>query len=100
MTEARRYRSLPVVIEAIRYEHRVEGCEDDIPQNVTTNRDAVFNLAGGHTRLAVVLGSPDLIVETLEGRTRLTPGNYLVRGTTGELYPVRADIFESKYEAV
>lgn len=43
----------------------------------------------------------DLIVPTLEGPTRAKAGqHYVVRGTAGEFYPVRRDIFESKYEAV
>lgn len=42
-----------------------------------------------------------LLIETLEGPARAKAGeHYLVRGTVGEFYPVRRDIFEAKYEAV
>lgn len=42
-----------------------------------------------------------LVIETLEGPTKINADeHYVVRGTVGEFYPVRRDIFEAKYEAV
>lgn len=37
------------------------------------------------------------VVRTLEGIMNGQTGDYLVEGTSGEFYPVRADIFEHKY---
>ncbi len=37
-------------------------------------------------------------VETLGGTTRGAAGDYLVRGTQGEFYPCRADIFTAIYD--
>jgi hypothetical protein len=39
-------------------------------------------------------------VETLEGTMRGEPGDYLIKGVKGELYPCKPDIFEATYEPV
>lgn len=42
-----------------------------------------------------------LVIRTLEGPAQAVPNaHYVVRGTAGEFYPVRRDIFEHKYTAV
>ena len=40
------------------------------------------------------------VIETREGDMTLTPGNWLIRGLSGEYYPCRQDIFEATYEPV
>lgn len=37
-------------------------------------------------------------IHTLEGQMKAHPGDYIVRGTHGEEWPVRGDIFEKTYE--
>ena len=37
-------------------------------------------------------------VETLEGTHRGSPGDWLIRGIAGELYPCKPDIFEQTYD--
>jgi len=39
-------------------------------------------------------------VETLEGEKIARPGDWIMRGVIGELYPMSADVGRSKYEAV
>lgn len=39
-------------------------------------------------------------VKTLEGVMEGGPGDWIIRGTEGELYPCKATVFERKYEAV
>ena len=39
-------------------------------------------------------------IETLEGRMEAKPGDWIIRGVKGELYPCKPDIFEATYEAV
>ena len=39
-------------------------------------------------------------IETLEGVMVGNPGDYLIRGVKGELYPCKPDIFEETYELV
>lgn len=42
----------------------------------------------------------ELFVDTLEGTHLVRYGDYIVRGVKGELYNVRADIFEETHERV
>lgn len=39
-------------------------------------------------------------VRTLEGVMTASPGDYIIRGVDGELYPCKPDIFEKTYEKV
>lgn len=39
-------------------------------------------------------------VETLEGGHIVTPGDWIIQGVQGELYPCKPDIFEAIYEPV
>lgn len=42
----------------------------------------------------------NMLIATLEGVMHAKPGDYIIRGTAGEFYPCKPDIFESIYEAV
>lgn len=42
----------------------------------------------------------DLYIGTLEGRMCVSPGDWIIRGVKGELYPCKPDIFEATYERV
>lgn len=74
------YRKKPVVIEAW--------------QNVAGAPQAPHWLQG-HGEY----GAP-LIISTLEGMMRADPGDWIIRGVKGELYPCKPDIFAATYEAV
>jgi len=39
-----------------------------------------------------------IIVKTLEGRMRASPGDWIVRGVKGELYPIKDYLFKETYE--
>ena len=39
-----------------------------------------------------------LYIGTLEGIHRAEPGDYIIRGVKGELYPCKPDIFAATYE--
>ena len=41
-----------------------------------------------------------LIVETLEGDMRAQIGDWIIKGTKGEYYPCKDDVFRKKYEPV
>ena len=41
-----------------------------------------------------------LNIVTLEGVMRADPGDWIIRGVKGELYPCKPDIFEATYEPV
>lgn len=44
-------------------------------------------------------GEPEIRVKTLEGVMTAYPGDWIIRGVKGELYPCKPDIFEATYEA-
>lgn len=39
-------------------------------------------------------------IETLEGVMLASPGDFLIRGVNGEIYPCKPDIFEKTYDIV
>lgn len=39
-------------------------------------------------------------IYTLEGTMTASPGDWIVKGVNGEVYPVKPDIFEKTYEKV
>lgn len=74
------YRKKPVVIEAVQF---------------TGNNDweiAKFEQAAWHR------AGDNLVIHTLEGNMVAQPGDWIIRGLQGELYPCKPDIFEQSYE--
>lgn len=41
-----------------------------------------------------------LYIETLEGRMRVSPLDWVIKGVQGEFYPCKPDIFEATYDVV
>ena len=80
----KRYRKLPVVVEAIQY--------------VGSNKLEVVAFtefkAWGETCTA------NLIIPTLEGSHTANLGDYIIKGVKGEFYPCKPDIFDATYEEV
>lgn len=76
-----KFRKKPVVIEAIRFNGE--------------NFADVGRFMGGalHTR-----DMTDVIIHTLEGEMTASPGDWIIKGVKGELYPCKPDIFDQTYE--
>ena len=99
-----RYRKKPVVIEAVQVAAAVyDGkawrgspfkCEV-LPQWL---QDALTNgaVAAHQSELDHAL----LAIKTPEGTLVAEPGDWIIRGVKGELYPCKADVFEATYEPV
>lgn len=85
--EAQKYRKKPVVIEAMRW----DGGPLSQADIVTWSDGTVSGWFDDHYYLRV---------ETLEGRMRAEPGDWIIRGVQGEFYPCKPDIFEATYEQV
>lgn len=84
-----RYRKKPVVIDAWQF---------DAP--MFQKQPAWF----GHAMMAGKMfyqggEHPYYTIKTLEGEMRANPGDWIVRGIKGELYPCKPDIFAATYEA-
>lgn len=76
-----KYRKKPVEIEAIQW--------------LGNNIEEVIEFCEGQAHYTCCLE-----IDTLEGKMRAVPGNFIVRGVKGEYYPCRGDIFEETYEAI
>ena len=40
----------------------------------------------------------EIYIETLEGVMKANPGDWIIRGVRGELYPCKPDVFAATYE--
>lgn len=79
-----RYRKKPVVIDAVQWTGE-EKCYA-----------AICELCTG--RQIEASGDGALVIHTLEGDMRANPGDWIIRGVKGEVYPCKPDIFECTYE--
>lgn len=103
MSEAKKYRKRPVVIEAMQWDGTAEGATPIIdwilrkePQAASYDEAHVINP-----------GFPDeewvparILINTLEGTMSATSGDYIIRGVQNEFYPIKPDILDATYEAV
>lgn len=82
-----RYRKKPVVIEAFRFGF-------DKPD--LWWKDAVD---AGLARVVTPVAAPRYAsIKTLEGTMTAQPGDWIIWGVKGELYPCKPDIFDATYE--
>lgn len=77
-----KYRKKPVVIEAWQ-----NSDENECP--VWVDNADVGREPGGV-----------ILINTLEGVMKAMPGDYIIKGVQGEVYPCKPDIFEATYEVV
>ena len=78
-----KYRKKPVVVEAWLF---VEAMPHGIP--------------GWVAQKAHDLGDGNLSIQTLEGLMVAKPGDWIIKGVEGEIYPCKASIFDATYELV
>ena len=95
-----KYRKKPVEIEAVQW--------------TGANAEEVIGFAYSDDRWKAGIDSPlvdgpsigytvptgELHIPTLEGEMTAKPGDYIIRGIKGELYPCKPDIFAATYEPV
>lgn len=87
-----KFRKKPVVVEAIRYEGN---------GNVEGHKSPDWMWAGfADGTLRATDGSDPLIIKTLEGDMVVSPGDWIVQGTRGEIYPCKPGIFEETHELI
>jgi hypothetical protein len=96
-----KFRKKPVVIEAItwdeflahgREQYRILGKKldlNDMPWSFTY---------GGHA--VTHENDTTYLIPTLEGTMQFHPGEVLITGVKGEIYPCKGDIFTATYEVV
>jgi hypothetical protein len=90
-----KYRKKPVVIEA----WRIPPFSVEAP--VVADPPPLFVVGGAmEGKLHPGAKTGDIAIVTLEGVMRANPGDWIIQGVKGELYPCENDIFEATYEAV
>jgi hypothetical protein len=80
-----RYRKKPVIIDAIQFR---AGEQDS---------DLAGDVIAGRLRYTE---EDTALIKTLEGTMEARPGDWIIRGVKGELYPCKPDIFAATYEPV
>lgn len=82
-----KFRKKPVVIEAVQYDGaNYAEIEAFVREPIAQRLNAIEK--------------PDaLLFDTLEGTMAAIPGDWIIRGVKGELYPCKPDVFEATYEA-
>lgn len=78
-----KYRKIPVIIDAF------EWTVDEVPD--------WWNLRGD---VNIEVDTCTALIPTLDGVMRATPGDFIIRGVKGDIYPCKPDIFKLTYEKV
>lgn len=93
-----KFRKKPVVIEAIQW----DGAEATIQQVMELCPPEKLPRAPDDPHIHPGYGftPPDgkLYIPTLEGTMCANPGDWIIKGVKGEVYPCKPDIFEATYE--
>lgn len=90
-----RYRKKPVVIEAVRW--TADGFDGGPPAWMPE----IAQGGGPEVPAGCISRFGDhLFIGTLEGTHTAQPGDWIIRGVKGELYPCKPDIFAATYERV
>jgi hypothetical protein len=84
-----KFRKKPVVIEALKYQ-------------VELGNNRVINWLSqqGANVKDWLFFDGEITIPTLEGKMKVSDGDWIIKGVKGEFYPCKPDIFEATYEAV
>lgn len=89
------FRKKPVTIEAHQW-----GMQNDWQMPDWLRAVALPPSAGVPLKIGSVMRTGEnLSISTLEGIMTARPGDWVIRGVKGELYPCKPDIFAATYEA-
>lgn len=83
-----KFRKKPVIIEAWQFEAPTFMAQPHWLSNAMLAGTIYYQ--GGE--------KPYYTIETLEGKMRAVPGDWIIRGVKGEIYPCKPDIFAATYE--
>jgi hypothetical protein len=84
-----KYRKKPVIVDAVQW----AGARD-------TNRILNWLAQMGANITGWEFHDTDITIPTLEGDHKALPGDFIIRGTAGEFYPCKPEIFANIYEEV
>ena len=86
-----KFRKKPVEIEAIQWDGTLTGIE-----NIKSVFTDIYTAALSKKHEAVYCWE----IGTLEGKHRVSVGDWIIKGVAGEFYPCKPDIFAATYDAV
>lgn len=84
------YRKKPVVVEAFKWTGGPDQTEDPEWAIEAIKRGDIY-FVDGETNIT-------MRIRTVEGNMTVTPGDYIIKGVKGEIYPCKPDIFAATYE--
>lgn len=87
-----KYRKKPVVIDAFLWTGDENQTED--PEWI------IEGIKAGSVWFYTEERGTFMQIRTLEGVMQASPGDYIIRGVAGEIYPCKPEIFEATYEEV
>ena len=91
-----KYRKKPVVIEAVQY--TLEFKQLDIA--IMSLKDIIKELGIDEDDIWILTRSYKLQMKTKEGYMNASPGDWIIKGVEGEIYPCADSIFKQTYERV
>ncbi len=81
MDKIRKFKKIPKIIEAMQF--------------TGDNFDEISNFIGeGKSHKS----GDNILINTLEGQTCAKPGDWIIKGIAGEIYPCNPDVFQKSYE--
>ena len=80
-----KFRKKPIIVDAEQYCPGLNDSLDDYYLRI---------------QLGIYLSGGVAWIDTLEGRYKVSPNDWIITGVKGERYPCKPDIFEMTYEAV
>lgn len=84
------YRKKPVVIEAVQWKGEALSDSKELRSFLFSGKDTPYSISQYEDDV--------LVVRTLEGEMLAKPGDWIIRGVAGELYPCKPEIFEATYQ--
>jgi hypothetical protein len=94
------YRKRPIVIEAFQLTIETRQNNVDWPQwaHIAWNKDRGEIGSLYPTEKGTADGT--MSIKTLEGKMRVSFGDYIIQGVHGEIYPCKEEIFKATYESL
>lgn len=92
-----KYRKKPVIVEAELYR---EGLEDGFEFYSVDGRYIRYMTKEEMKTKGYPKACEHPVIQTLEGRMKISEGDYIITGVNGERYPCKPDIFHKTYELV
>ena len=88
-----KFRKKPVEIEAVEVNDALHAAQHDWQALPAW-------LGEAYERGGIVFAPDGVHISTLEGNMLGSPGDWIIKGVKGELYPCKPDIFAASYDRV